>query len=287
MDFILTAIIQGLGFSGLGLGIYLSLRVFNIPDITTDGSYTLGGAVTAVLLTSGMHPVICTLLAMLAGAMAGTCTGVIYTRLRVNPLLAGILVMTALYSINLVVMGRSNIPLIGTLTGISLIDTLPPTRQFTYLLLIALALLFLLNRFLRSDFGIAMRATGNSESMARSMSVNTHSMKVVGLALANALTALSGSLITQYQGYADINMGIGIVITGLASVMVGETLFRPLIKKKISFHLFAIVAGAILFRLSIAAALSAGLDPNYLRLITALLVLIIVAFGSFKKTATT
>ncbi len=283
MDFVLTAILQGLGFSGLAAGIYLSLRVFQLPDITTDGSYTLGGVITALFLTAGMPVVPATLLAMCGGAVAGMCTGSIYTKLKVNPLLAGILVMTALYSVNLLVMGRPNLPL----SSISLNDTSPLSKQLIYEFLIAALLVALMHRFLRTDYGIGMRATGSSETMARSLGINTDTVKIAGLALANALTALSGSLITQYQGFADINMGIGIVITGLASVMIGETLFRGLVKRNILFHLIAVVCGAVLFRLAIAAALAGGLDPNYLRLVTALIVLIIVASGSIGKKATT
>lgn len=283
-QFILTALLQGLAFSGLGFGIYLSLRIFNIPDITTDGSYTLGGVVTAITISSGMHPLLSMLLAALAGMLAGTCSGLIHTRLKVNALLSGILVMTALYSVNLILLGRPNLPLMDTPSYLTLIPFGSALSKSILSLVFFLLLMLLLLRFLlRSDFGIAMRATGNNAAMVRALGVNVNTMKVSGLALANACIALSGSLITQYQGFADINMGIGIVISGLGAVMIGETLFGKSIQKSILFHLLAVCSGGILFRLAIAGALSAGADPAYLRLITSLIVLLIIALGQFRK----
>jgi putative tryptophan/tyrosine transport system permease protein len=286
MDFLLTAILQGIGFSALGLGIYLSLRIFNIPDITTDGSYTLGGVITAVSLTHHLNPIIALVFALTGGMIAGTLTGLIHTKLKVNALLAGILVMTALFSINLMIMGRSNLPLINVNEISEIIPIADPfLKQLSTMFIFISLLTIFLNWVLRTDFGIAMRATGNSEVMVRAMGVNTSNMKVTGLALANGCTALSGYLITQYQGFADINMGIGIVISGLGSVMIGETLFKPLMKKGILYHLIAVVLGCILFRLILALALSAGLDPNYLKLVTAVIVLLIVAVGNLKTIA--
>ena len=287
-SFFLTAILQGLAFSGLGFGIYLSLRIFNIPDITTDGSYTLGGVITAVTLTAGMHPLLCFLLAALGGMTAGACSGLIHTRLKVNALLSGILVMTALYSVNLIVLGRPNLPLMQTNTCLNLIPFGSALSKTIFSLIIFLIVLLLLLRFLlRTDFGIAMRATGNSEAMVRAMGINVNTMKITGLALANACTAFSGSLITQYQGFADINMGIGIVISGLGAVMIGETIFGEKIKRSILLHLLAVCTGGILFRLAIAFALAAGADPAYLRLITSLIVLLIIAIGQSRKATTT
>ena len=283
-DFFLTAILQGLGFTALGIGIFLSLRIFNIPDITTDGSYTLGAAVTAVLIKSGMNPFAAMFFAVASGMLAGSATGIIHTRLKIHPLLSGILVMTALYSINLLVMGRSNIPLINTNNIFSLFAFSNATVAGVFIFSITVFILIVLVTWLlKTDFGIAMRATGNSEAMVRSMGVNTSHMKIIGLAIANGLTALSGYLLTQYQGFADINMGIGIVVSGLGAVMIGEALLHKWLQKGIIYSVLAVVAGSVLFRLIIAAALSFGLNPNYLKLITALIVLIIVAAGSSKK----
>lgn len=283
-SFLITALIQGIAFAGLGYGIYLSLRIFKIPDITTDGSYTTGGVITAICLSSGIHPVLAMMFAMFSGGLAGACSGIIHTRLKVNPLLAGILVMTALYSINLLILGRPNHPLLDVT---SLYTLLPGgsalAKTIISLGICTLVVYLILYYLLRTDFGIAMRATGNNETMVRAMGVNVSSMKITGLAIANGLTALSGSLITQYQGFADINMGIGIVVSGLGAVMIGETFLPTKSSRNLFAQLLVILAGSILFRIAIAVALSAGVDPNYLRLITALIVLLIVAIGQYRK----
>lgn len=285
MDFYTTAIIQGLGFTALGLGIFLSLRIFNIPDITTDGSYTLGGAVTAVMLINGCHPLLTMVIAIISGMIAGSATGIIHTKLKVNTLLSGILVMTALYSINLGIMGRSNIPLIQTSNIFSqqIFSANEFTNKIILFSLFAVLLLFGITWLLKTDFGIAMRATGNSESMVRALGVDTQRMKIIGLAIANGLTALSGFLITQYQGFADINMGIGIVISGLGAVIIGESVVRLLKNNKLFVQILGVIAGTILFRLILAFALSTGLNPNYLKLITAAVVLLVVSLTRFAK----
>ncbi|MEP7263625.1 MAG: ABC transporter permease [Bacteroidota bacterium] len=284
IDFLLTALLQGLGYASLALGVFLSLRIFNIPDITTDGSFTAGGAVTAILLTQHYHPLIVLIVAVFAGMIAGTTTGLILTRFKIQPLLAGILTMTALYSVNLAIMGRSNIPLIDTYDIFQF--THITNLSGSYIVVMVIAVLMLITKLyyiLRTDFGIAMRATGNSEQMVRSMGVNTDRMKITGLAIANGLTAFSGYLITQYQGFADINMGLGIVISGLGSVMIGEALFKKRIKKSIIYSLIAVIIGSVAFRIIIAMALSLGLNPNYLKIVTAAIVLLIVGLSTSGK----
>jgi putative ABC transport system permease protein len=278
MTFYLSAIILGLGFSLLALGIFLSLRVFNFPDITTDGSFTLGGAVTAVMLINGYNPFTTLIAAMLCGAAAGMCTGFIHTKMKVNPLLAGILMMTALYSVNLLIMGRSNIPLIEQVNIFGVIHL----NELSAMILFAVLFWFLLSLLLKTDFGLAMRATGNNEQMIRALGVNTDRMKITGLAISNSLTALSGYLIVQYQGFADINMGIGIVILGLGSVMIGEIFVRSSVTN-IFIRLGAIVIGCILFRLVLAAALASGVDAGYLKLVVALIVLAVVGIPNLVK----
>ena len=210
----------------MGLGIFISLRIFNIPDITTDGSYTLGGVITAVMLTGGFHPLFVLPVAAVGGAIAGIASGLIHTKLKVNPLLAGILVMTALYSVNLSIMGRSNLPLMDTGSIFTMFGNFSNEATATWIVLISITCIISLKLIwlFKTDFGIAMRATGSNEQMVRSLGMNTNAMKILGLASANALTALSGYLLVQYQGFADINMGIGIVISGLAAVMMGEAL---------------------------------------------------------------
>ncbi|NJL12993.1 MAG: ABC transporter permease [Microscillaceae bacterium] len=275
----------GLAFAAMGLGIFITLRIFDIPDITTDGSYTLGGAITAVLLLA-QWPLLAILgLALLGGALAGMITGIIHTRLRVNALLAGILVMTALYSVNLEVMGKSNLPLLEVQNFLHLLQFMglgAGLSGLLVLLLVGLMLWGALSYLLRTDFGLAMRATGNAEAMIRANGVNTDRMKIIGLALANALTALSGFLVVQYQGFADINMGIGIVIVGLGSVVIGETLSRWTGQHQIGGRILGVILGTIVFRLILALALAAGVHPNWLKLLTSAFVLLVVALPNLR-----
>lgn len=278
MVFYLSALILGLCLSAMGLGIFITMKIFRIPDITTDGSYTLGAAVTAVLLTQGWPLPVVIALTMAAGAVAGILTGLVHTRLKIDALLAGILVMTGLYSINLILLGRSNIPLLevnGIFQALAVFERSVYNELWVGLLFLS-GLSALLAYMLRTDFGIAMRATGNSESMTRAMGINNNRMKIIGLAIANTLTALSGFLVAQYQNFTDINMGIGIVLVGLGSVLIGDALINWLGIRHIWLQLVFVVAGCILFQMVLAAALSLGINPNLLKLITAVFVLAIV-----------
>jgi putative ABC transport system permease protein len=288
MDFYLTALLQGLCFSAIALGIYISMKIFNIPDITTDGSYTLGAVVTAKLLTHGQPVYLILPTVIVAGALAGALTGLIHTKLKVNALLAGILVMTALYSVNLTLMGRSNIPLINTSSIFTLINISDDLNHNTFWILLVFVVLvtLLIGYLLKTDFGIAMRATGNSESMIRSLGVNTDRMKITGLALANALTALSGFLITQFQGFADINMGIGIVIVGLGSVIIAETLINWFKITPVWLTLILVLLGAVIFQFVLAITLSIGVNPNLLKVVTAIFVLLIVSLPRLTSRST-
>ena len=277
--FYLTAVQLSLCLGPMAMGIFISMKVFKIPDITTDGSYTLGAAATAILLTSGYPLWIVLPLSMIAGALAGTTTGFIHTKLKVDALLAGILVMTALYSVNLIILGRSNVPLIGTANLFEIL-TLSETRIFNELfmaLLIAGALLAILVYILKTDFGIAMRATGNNPIMSRAMGVNNDRIKMTGLAIANGLTALSGSLVAQFQHFSDINMGIGIVITGLGSVLMADALARWFRINKMVLTILLVLVGSLIFQLVLAFTLTIGIDPNLLKLVTSLFVLVFVA----------
>jgi len=284
MDFYITALLQGLCFSGIALGIYISMKIFNIPDITTDGSYTLGAAVTAVMLLNNLPGYIILPTAIVAGGVAGAITGLIHTKLKVNPLLAGILVMTALYSVNLEIMGRSDLPLINTPSIFTALNLVTDSNQNTLIILVVFVVIItlLIGYLLKTDFGIAMRATGNSETMIRALGVNTDRMKIIGLALANALTAISGYLITQLQGFADINMGIGIVIGGLGSVIIAETLINWFNITSVWLSLVLVLCGAIIFQLVLAVTLNIGVDANMLKLVTAVFVLIIVSLPRLK-----
>jgi putative ABC transport system permease protein len=289
MEFYLTALQMSLCLGAMAMGIFITMKIFNIPDITTDGSYTLGATVSALLLTHHTSPYIVMPASMLAGAIAGTFTGLIHTKLKIDALLSGILVMTGLYSINLMIMGRSNIPLIN----ISSIFSSPRffendiyNQLVTGIIIIGI-IATAITWLLKTDFGIAMRATGNSATMTRALGVNNDRMKITGLAMANALTALSGSLVAQYQGFADINMGIGIVITGLGSVLIGDALRLWLNVNKIALQVLLVIFGSIVFQMVLAVTLAAGIDYSVLKLVTALFVLLIVALprvsGQLRK----
>lgn len=289
MNLLIAALSIGFILSLLSIGVYISFRIFDFSDITTDGSITLGAAVAAILIVKGMNPAVATLLAGVAGCCAGFVTGVLHTRFHIHKLLSGILVMTALYSINLHIMGRSNVPLLGETTvmswagkvGEKLLGGASTINLFGWsvaaqdlAVLAASALLItavcvLLYLFLRTNLGTAMRATGGNDQMIRALGVNTNHMIIAGIALANGCIALSGALLAQYQGFADVQMGIGMVVWGLASVIIGEALVRT---NTLALTLCGAVMGSVLFRLLVAIALRWGLNPNDLKLITALFV---------------
>ena len=286
MDFFITAIILGLCLSVMGLGIFMSMKIFNIPDITTDGSYTLGAVVTAILLINQVSFLFIIPIIFIVGALAGCITAIIHTKFKVDALLAGILTMTALYSINLIILGRSNQPLINTrnLFSISIFKN-QVYNSLTLMLIIILILVGLLTYILKTDFGIAMRATGNNAKMVRALGVNDDKMKLFGLAIANSLTAFAGFLVCQYQFFADINMGIGIVITGLGSVLIADALQKLFKLHSIIWQIVFVVFSSILFQLVLAFTLSLGVNPNLLKLITASFVLFIVGITRFRKIA--
>jgi putative ABC transport system permease protein len=284
MEFYLTAIMLGLCLSAMSLGIFITMKIFNIPDITTDGSYTLGAVITAVMLSGHLHPVLIIPAVLVAGAIAGILTGLIHTLLKIEALLAGILVMTGLYSINLTILGRSNVPLLQVKTIFQLFHIFQnPIYNDAFAGLIFIVIIAtILAYILMTDFGIAMRATGNSASMTRALGINNNRMKIIGLAIANALTALSGYLVAQYQNFTDINMGIGIVITGLGSVLIGDALIKWWNIRAVIGQLTAVLFGSIVFQLVLAFTLSIGIDPNLLKLVTAAFVLIIVSIPRIK-----
>ncbi len=285
MNFYLTALLLGLCLTSLGLGLYISMRIFSLPDITTDGSYTLGAAITGTLLSHQYPFALALVITLLSGALAGILTGIIHTRLKVNALLSGILVMTALYSINLLIMGKSNIPLVSVSSIFTPIQTLVSVEIYQLLILLLVVTLVCIGLLwlLKTDFGIAMRASGNNEIMVQAQGINASRMKIIGLGISNSLVALSGFLVAQLQGFADINMGIGIVILGLGAVMIGETIVQLFGKKSIFSSILAVVAGSIVFRLILAFTLSLGVNPNLLKLITSLIVLLFVAAPAFRN----
>jgi putative ABC transport system permease protein len=289
MTLLIGAATIGLILALLALGVYLSFRIFNFPDITADGSITLGAAVVSVLLVNHWSPVAATLAGFLAGVVAGTLTGVLHTKFKINGLLSGILVMTALYSVNLHVMGKSNIPLLNEPTLANQAESMVSSflggkSEFLLagwtvgvrdaamlggILLVVIAVGLALYLFFRTNLGTAMRATGDNAQMICALGVSVDFIIILGLALSNGLIALSGALLAQYQGFADVQMGIGMVVWGLASVIIGEALVGT---KKIGLLITGAVMGSVLFRLLVAIALRWGLNPNDLKLITAVFV---------------
>jgi putative ABC transport system permease protein len=277
----LGALELGLLYGLVALGVYLTFRAINFPDLTVDGSFPLGAAVTAALLVKGEHPLVATTLATLAGALAGYLTGYLNVRWKILGLLAGILTMTALYSINLRIMARPNIAL---LTETTLFSYWQGTHSLLWMLLgIVLGILALLCWFLNSQFGLAFRGTGINPRVSPAYGIKVEKMTLLGLSLSNALIALSGSLFTQAHGFADISMGTGTLITGLASVIIGESLIH---RYSIFLILVGCVLGSILYRLVIAFALNTeiiGLQASDLNLITAVLVVIAMLLPELRQ----
>jgi putative ABC transport system permease protein len=303
----LGAIATGLAFGFVAIGVYLTFRVLDFPDLTIDASMPLGAAIAASLITAGINPFLVLPVAFAGGAIAGTLTALIATRLRIHSLLASILVTTGLFSINLRIMGRSNIPLLNTDSIFTpfmepwrnwLISIGGETlgRMSSNLLAILVFVLLVgickitLDWFMRTELGLALRATGDNPQMIRALGANTDRMIVLGLAVSNGLVGLSGALIAQYQGFADVNMGIGLIIAGLAAVILGETLFRP---HHFATATTAVIVGMILYRIAIAAALTISvplpngaeftIDAQDVKLATAVLVFIALWFTHIQK----
>jgi len=253
-----------------------------MPDLTVDSSFTLGAAVSAMLCTMG-HPFLAIPAAMVAGCFAGNVTALLYTKLKIQPLLAGILVMLGLYSVNLRVMaGRANIPLINQPTVFNSLQGTSVEAQITWLLplIMLLGVIILLFLFLQTRFGLVLRATGDNDQMVRAVGVNTDTTILFGLGLANTLVALSGAMIAQYQSFADVSMGVGMVIIGLASVIIGEVIFGT---NSLLRRLIAVVLGAMLYRLVIAIALHLGMPPTDLKLVSAFIVTLALASPVIKE----
>ena len=300
MNLLIGTFTIGFILSLLALGVFISFRIFAFPDITADGSVTLGASVGATLLVRGVSPPLASLAGFLAGMLAGSCTGTLHTRFKINPLLSGILVMTALYSINLHIMGRSNVALLSVTTLATQAEQIGMTitrgvsafnlagwevsvhdASVLGAVIAAVALTgSLLYWFFRTNLGMAMRATGDNVGMTRALGVNDANMIVFGLAISNGFVALAGALLAQYQGFADVGMGIGMVVWGLASVIIGEALVGS---NQLGMTIVGAVMGSVLFRLLVAVALRWGLSPNDLKLITAVFVFFALITPGFLR----
>jgi len=273
----------GLAYALVALGIVVSFRILAFPDLTVDGSFALGGAVAARLIVEGYAPIVGIAISVLCGFAAGCCTGFLNTRLRINSLLAGILMMTMLYSINLRIMGRSNIQLLTVDTILTPLENLNMDRFIPIILFFLLATLvvkILLDLFLHTQIGLAMRATGDNEQMIRTLGVNTDHMTVLGLGISNALVALSGALVSQDQGFADVGMGIGMIVSGLAAIIIGETLIKT---RSVQRMTLAAVIGSIIYKLIISIGLRLGLAPTDLKMATGVMVIIALGIPALKK----
>ncbi|MGB4511265.1 MAG: hypothetical protein WBI31_06335, partial [Thermacetogeniaceae bacterium] len=254
---------QGLLYALMALGVYLTFRVLNYADLTVDGSFTTGGAIAASIIFAGGSPWLATAAAVIGGLLAGLITGLLHTAFRITPLLSGILTMTALYSINLRILGRANVPLLRADTVISRFNSWLPIDSIYGASLLGLIIVLLavigLYIFLKTEIGLALQATGDNEQMIRAQGVNTNHMKLLGLALSNGLVAISGALVAQNQQFADAGMGIGMIVAGLASVIIGEALFG---KRTLLQHIIAVVCGSIIYRAVLALVLRLGLAPT-------------------------
>jgi putative ABC transport system permease protein len=273
-----TSLEQGLVFGIMALGVYITFKVLDFPDLTVDGSFPLGAAVASILIFNGANPFFASLLSAAAGMAAGYITGLLNTKGKITGLLAGILTMTALYSVNLRVMGRSNVTLLNARTIFTYIESWGIPHQWVFMaafVLVSIVIKILLDSFLKTQLGFALRATGDNPGMARALGVNTDAMKMMGLSISNGLVAFSGALAAQYQGFSDIGMGIGTIVSGLASVIIGEMLIG---EKSISFATFSALLGSFIYRLSVGIALRLGFAATDLKLLTT--VLVIAALGT-------
>ncbi|MBW1891136.1 MAG: ABC transporter permease [Deltaproteobacteria bacterium] len=274
---------HGLAYALVALGIVISFRILAFPDLTVDGSFALGGAVVARLITEGVSPMLSILAAVISGFTAGCLTGLLNTRLKINSLLAGILMMTMLYSINLRIMGRSNIQLLTVETLLTPLENLDMNRFIPiilFFLVVTVVIKLMTDLFLHTQIGFAMRATGDNEQMIRTLGVNTDNMTVLGLGLSNALVALSGALVSQDQGFADVGMGIGMIVAALAAIIIGETLIGT---KTIQRMTLAAVVGSILYKMIISIGLRLGLAPTDLKMATGVMVILALGIPALKK----
>ena len=286
MTIILSAMELGLLYTLLTLGLFISYRILDIPDLTVDGSFTLGAA-TAVMITISGYPILALFVAAIVGVLAGVVTATLQTKLKVNPILAGILTMTALYSINIMIMNnKSNVSLLGETTIFTMVKEQMGGNMSGMMVgtIIVLTICLLLGLFLHTKMGLSIRATGDNEDMVRSSSINVDQMKIVGLAIANALVAMSGALVAQKQSFADVSMGTGMVVIGIASLIIGEVIVDIVVKQRgIKANIIAAVIGSIIYRLIISAALAVNISATSMKLVSAIIVAIAISYPVIKS----
>ena len=286
---LIHALEQGLAYGIAALGIFLTYRILDFPDLTVDGSFVTGAAIASLLLSQyGFDPFSVLVIAFVAGAAAGTVTGLLHTKLKITSLLSGVLMMIMLYSINLRIMGRPNLSLLRIGTVTRLVDAawsgLGPVAILTFIAVLAIGVKLALDLFLRTEVGFALRATGDSEAMITAQGVNTNTMKVLGVAVANGLVALSGALVAQYNGFADVGMGTGTIVTGLAAVIIGATLIRS---SRIGWMTAGVLVGSIIYRMAVVLALRygyvIGFQASDMKLVTSLLVILALVAPTLRE----
>lgn len=279
-----VALYESLVFGLLTIGIYLTFRVLEFPDLGVDATFPLGGSVAAVAIVNGLNPFVATLLAMISGMIAGSITGLLNTKLRITALLSGILIMVGFYSVNLRIMGGANVPMLRDITCFDLFSKVTGLRgtslSITFAAVVAFIFFLLLLWFLKTEIGLAMRASGDNEKMVRGLGADTDKNIILGCSLSNGLVALSGALVAQNQGFCEVNMGIGMIVMGLAAIIIGEGLFHP---KGILPIILACFGGTFVYRLFLNLALRGGLPPGDLKGITAVLVILALALPLLRK----
>ena len=283
LDLLLPTLSQGLLWAIMALGVYLTYRVLDIADLTVEGSFPLGAAVAAALLTKGFNPLTAILVAVIAGALAGVVTGILHTKLKIPALLAGILTMIALYSVNLRIMGKANLSLLRVDTVFTFIKSIGLSNaQAVFFFGLVSTVLFglLMYWFFGTEIGAAIRATGFNQQMIRAQGIDTNVTIISGLLISNALVAISGALIAQSNGFADVGMGVGTIVIGLASVIIGEVLFGT---RSFKNCLISVVLGSVVYRFVIALVLQLGMPPNDLKLFTSVLVAFALSMPLIKK----
>lgn len=283
MDLILSSISQGLLWSIMAIGVYLTFRILDIADLSVEGTFPLGAATAASLITAGVSPILATIAAFFTGAIGGFITGFLYTKWRIPSLLSGIVTMTALYSINLRIMGQANLTLLGKDTLISQVEGLGINKTAAVLIVGGIAVILvilLLKFFFNTEMGLSIRATGDNNQMAEANGINISNAQILGVMLGNGLIALSGALLAQNNGYADVNMGIGAIVIGLASVIIGEAFFKNL---QFAKRLVTIVIGSIVYRLLLLIVLEMNVNPQDLKLFSALILAIALAMPFFQE----
>lgn len=285
MNIALGAISQGLIWSIMVIGVYISYRILDFPDMTADGAIALGGAISAVCLIQNINPIITLLIVFICGNIAGFITGFLHTKLQIPKILSGILTMISLYSINIEIMGRANISLLSSVTIIDNIALLLNINNTYATIILAITILIILiislNYFFKTEIGTFIRATGDNETMVKAQGKNPETYKIIGISLSNGIIALCGGILAQQQGYAEVTMGTGTIIIGLAAIIIGEVLLNK--KDLLLYKFISIILGSILYRIMISIVLYIGLKPTMLNLLTAVLVTIALSSTVIKK----